>query len=363
MKITSSILLIVCVAVLPCCRQNTKNSYAIRDFNNTLQPYLTEVVSQGIVGYDPATTFIEKHATDKELKQLSQCEHPVLRALAFREMLNRPTFDHFDLMINNLDDTAIVATDAGEWGLHYLRVSDDMLINGGKWKDSAARDKVIEEIILRHNFLASAYQRAGWVSPKEKFYASIKRMVQQKRGPFDKYTQIENALHALSSYKKNEDIPLIKQTLLMHSWELSETSFGLMATYPNESYMEVYESYYPRKFYRKVLEDWPDFPAMAVSFIKSIAVYKNARSEKILDSILNKKPFMLCPTDTATIKRELAYAIWNNPCPAYEKLRKQVEVSIKRYEENDKRGNMGLPLDNVSPDVPKDTEKEPVKWR
>jgi hypothetical protein len=354
--------LVACISAFTACRQNDKNTYAICDFSKNLQPYLTNIVSQGIVGYDLSTEFIKKYATDKELLQLSKSEHPVLRAIAFREMLERPTFNHFDLMMNNLDDTAIVATDAGEWGVHYFRVSDDMLINGGRWKDSTAKAKTIEEIILKHNFLTSAYQRAGWVAPDEKFYAAIRQMVQRERGMYDNYEQTEDALYALAKYKKQEDISLIKQMLLKHSWGSGEVSFELMATYPNEAYLEVYESYYPRNFYRKVIEDWPNAPTMAISFIKSIAVYKNQRSEKILDSILNRKPFMLCPTDTATIKRELTYAIWNNRCPAYEKLLKQVEHYKRRYEEDERRAGGGLPVDNVHYNNLKDSALEPVRW-
>lgn len=361
MKFRLFVLSIVCFAMFASCSQNVKNNYAIRDFSKTLQPYLTEVVSQGIVGYDPATAFIEKNATDKELKHLSQCEHPVLRALAFREMLKRPTFDHFDLMMTNLDDTAIVATDAGEWGVEYRRVSDDMLIHG-KWKDTAARRKTIEEIILKHNFLTGAYRRAGWVAPNEKFYASIKQMVQQKRGMYDNYDQIENALFALAAYKKAEDIPLIKEKLSSLSAYLGGTSFELMSTFPNDAYMEVCEGYYRRTFYRTILEDWPTFPDIGLAFAKSVAVYKNKKAEKILDSIFNKKPFMPCPVDTSWFRRELVNAIWNNPCPAYEQLRKQAAPYMKRYKEEEKRAGDGLPLDDVNAEIHKDTTKEPVQW-
>jgi hypothetical protein len=173
-----SLLLYVCG--FSSCKRDGQNSFAIRDFNETLQPYLVKIVSQGIVNYDTATRFIKQHATDKELKQLSNSEHPVLRALAFREMLDRPTFDHFDLMMNNLDDTAIVATDAGEWGIRYLRVSDDMLQNG-KWKDTLARLETIKEIVLKHNFLSSAYGRLSDLEPEEVYYPHIKQMAQRER--------------------------------------------------------------------------------------------------------------------------------------------------------------------------------------
>lgn len=358
MKIRFFIFSLAYIALFASCREKTKNTYAIRDFSKTLQPYLTTVVSQGIVGFDPATKFIAKHATDKELKQLSKSEHPVLRALAFREMLNRPTFDHFDLMMNNLDDTAIVATDAGEWGLWYFRVSDDMLMNG-KWKDTAAKTKTIEEIILKHNFLTCAYLRAGWMGTNEKFYPSIKEMVQRQRGFFDTDEQKAYAVYALAAYRKPEDIPLIKENLRMSISRAGKTPFDLIANFPNDAYLEVLEDFYPRQFYRSLCNDMFRNPDLAEYFIKSIALYKNEQSEKILDSILNRKPFLPCSRDSNYLKDQLARAIWDNPCPAYTKLRKQVEGRIADLDDP----KHTIPLSNDTHyELPKDTAKEPVEW-
>jgi len=115
MKKCTVLFMAVVIVVAPACNHNNKYPYAIRDFKKTLQPYLTEVVSKGIVGYGNAAYYIKLNATDKELRQLSRCEHPVLRAVALRGMLSRPSFNHYDLVMDNLDDTAMVAVDWGEW--------------------------------------------------------------------------------------------------------------------------------------------------------------------------------------------------------------------------------------------------------
>ena len=359
MKLIFTILLVASLFSLSSCSYDNRNSFAIRDFNKTLQPYLIKVVSKGIVGYDTATRFIKKHATDKELKQLSQSENPVLRALAFREMLDRPTFNHFDLMMNNLDDTAIVATDAGEWGISYLRVSDDMLEHG-RWKDTMAKKKTIEEIILNHNFLSAAYYKLSLIEAKEAYYPSIKEMAQRERDFGDNFEQTEYAFYALAAYKKIEDTSMIKQELLSNIWRLSGISFGLMQEYPNETYLDIYEKFYPRSFYRIICRD--QNIDNATSFISSIATYKNERSEKILSLILNRKPFMSCPADTNYLKRKLIYSIWNNPCNAYSKIRKQVEASIKKYEEQDKKYQDGPPLEVDTAIFLRDASPEPVRW-
>lgn len=79
-------------------------------------------VSTGIVGYDSASTFIQKHATNEELTLLGRSEHPILRTVALREMLSRTGFDHFGVIMNHLNDTATVAIDAGEWGIWFRTV-------------------------------------------------------------------------------------------------------------------------------------------------------------------------------------------------------------------------------------------------
>ena len=93
------------------CKNEHGYTYAIKDFRKSLQPYLFEIVSRGVVMYYDSA--LRNMVTDKELSALNQSEHPVLRASAFREILQRNSFNHFDILMNHLDDTADVATDAG----------------------------------------------------------------------------------------------------------------------------------------------------------------------------------------------------------------------------------------------------------
>jgi len=359
MKPIYKILVLASLANHTNCNSINKNPASIRDFDKTLQPYLFEIVSKGIVDYDTAARYIQKNATDKDLKQLSISEHPVLRALAFREILERPTFNHFEIMMNNLDDTSIVAVDDGEWGIRFRRVSDDMLQNG-KWKDTAAKKKTVEEIILKHNSLSSAYYKVLDLETQEIYYPYIKQMAQRERNFCDDFEQLEYALSALAAYKKPDDIPLIKQLLVSNISRISGTSFGLMKEYPNETYLEIYEKFYPRSFYREICQG-QNFNT-AISFINSIATYKNERSERILSSILSRKPFTPCLTDTSTLKSELIYAIWNNPCNAYTKIRGQIKRFVKN-KEPEKETDISIPplvLDTTLFIKPKSAE--PVSW-
>jgi len=340
------------------CISNNKNSYAIKDFSNSLQPYLTTIVSSGIVGYDSLTYYVRKNATDEELRKLSKCEHPILRAVAFREMLDRKTFDHFNLIMNNLDDTAMIITDQGEFGLSFTTVSDDILEHG-KWKDTVAKNKTIAAIITKHNYLTSAYKILSSAQLKPDYYPYIKDMAQRPRrlskdGYEVAFDEKEYALYGLAQFRKPEDIPIIKEALLSNCWKISEISFRLMHEYPDSSYLGIFENYYRRTFYKKVRQE--SYPYSAEGFINAVAVYKNERSEKILSTILHRSPFMPYPSDTSSLKTILSEAIWNNKCDAYSKLIKQIEPVMKEYEKD----TITFPIDPVIPPIK--TEEEPVRW-
>ncbi len=155
--------LLFCILIVSC-NNKSHYPYAIRDFRKALRPDLEKAVTDGVVGHlnNATLTMI----SDKELVKLSRCEHPVLRAAAFREMLERETFNHADVVMNNLDDTAEVLIDHGEFGSWSNKVSDD-LIWKSMWKTYEAKEKAIEQIITHHNYLTSAYRECYTVEPRK----------------------------------------------------------------------------------------------------------------------------------------------------------------------------------------------------
>ena len=305
---------------------------------------------------------VSEMATDEELIRLGKIEHPILRTLAFREMLDRKTFDHFDVIMEHLDDTAIVAIARGEWGIQLTKVSDDILYNA-RWKTIEAKNKTKDEVITKHKYLRSAYYVISRMEPDEKYYPHIKDMFNRIKNYSEEFSDMrfedkQYAAIALAKFKKPGDIKLIKEFLLTNRWRIDETSFTLMGNYPDTSYMEVFENNYPRNFYRSICDD--KNVNKATDFIKSIAVYKNDRSARILDPILNKKPFVNCPADSNSLKYDLIYAIWNNPCSAYAKLRDQVRARVKAYEEDYKKNSIELPYEPGL--LMADSSEEKIRW-
>ena len=344
------------------CNDHELKQAAIRDFPEPLRKHLKDLVSRGVVGWDTSTKYIELNATDQELRDLSKCEHPVLRATALDVMTKRPSFDHFTVIMTNLDDSAVVATNAGEWGVRYYCVSDNMVQNA-HWKDTAARNRTMEEIITHHHYLKSAYWSLSRIQLKKEYYPIVREMALQENNYPEEFQTLrlgdinfetrESALFALATYKKAEDIPEIKQVLLSNAWELSLSSFALMAQFPDTSYMEVYEKCL-RSLYRRLLND--PISEVAVSFVRSLAAQKNPKSAELLQRMLKRKPFVPCTVDSSYIINELYAAVWENSCPEYASLRKEAEPFVRKQRE----GTFELPP--VDPIHFVDTSKEPVHW-
>lgn len=344
---------------------NSHHNYAIRDFRKSLQPILTKIVSKGIVSY--SDSLLGKMATDEELVQLGQCEHPVLRATAFREMLHRKSFNHFDILMNHLDDTAMVETDGGEFGIWTRTVSDDILLEAG-WKTEAEKNKTVERVITKHNYLRSAYTVLLELEPQEKLYPFVKDMATRSRllseGGYELgFHDIEYALYGLAKFKKKTDVDIIKKQLLKNISELSDITFRLIKEFPDTAYTDILQTYHRKRFYRFSGDGKDGFTgnddnrASSRDFIEALISQQNEKSAGILDTILQRLPLVTCVPDIDFLEDRLVIDIWENPAPAYEKLK----TKIKNKAEKLLKGQ--IKLDSVEPYIfPIDSTKENIRW-
>lgn len=352
-------------ALCSCHNSNNKYPYAIKDFREKLQPHLIKMVEKGIVmGGDSA---LQHMATDAELERLGRSEHPILRAAAFREMLKRKSFTHFDIVMKHLDDTALVFTDAGEFGIWDRTVSDDIL-QEAEWKTREAKGKTVDEVLKKHNYLRSAYIILDELEPQEKYYPFIKDMATRPRNldPYEGYElgfgDIEYALYGLAKFKKKEDAEIIKNRLMEHVWELSDVSFRFMKEYPDTAYFDVLQTYHRRQFYKfsgnrpHGFSGFPADRAAPEDFIQALVVQQSEKSARLLDTMLTYLPKHTYLPDKETILNEVIKAIWEHPCPAYAKLREK----IKPKAEDLLKSQISIPLD-ASP-MPVDTTDITYRW-
>ncbi|MGN6401389.1 MAG: hypothetical protein ACTHMD_13105 [Flavisolibacter sp.] len=347
------------------CKNEQRNSYAIKDFRKSLQPFLFKVVSEGIVTYHDSSDI--KGITDDELVRLGKSENPVLRATALNEMIDRSSFNPFDVVMNHLDDTAIIATDNGEFGIQFETVSD-YLIGRTTWETAQARDKTIELVLTKHNYLSAAYNILTKIEAQEKYYPYIKAMATRARR-LDRYenyelafNEIEYALYGLAKFQKKEDIQIIKNKLMNHVWELSDISFLLMKEHPDTAYLDVLQQYHRQQFYKfsgvrpHGFTGYNADRAAPEDFIKALTIQRNDKSAKLLDTMLTYLPENTCMPDKDNMINEVIEQIWEHPCPAYIHLREK----IKHKAEEILKGRISIPLSTI--DLPVDTTKRKYHW-
>jgi len=356
----------ILLLILSCCScdKGNKYPYAIKDFRKELQPHLTRIVTKGIVMEGDSA--LERMATDEELIQLGKCDQPILRAAAFREMLDRKSFNHVQIIGKHLDDTALVFVDGGEFGLWDRTVSDDML-QEARWKTQESKNKTIDQVLAKHNYLRSAYIILKGLEPQEKYYPFIKNMATRpRRLDYEGYElgfgDIEYALYGLAKFRKKGDIGIIRQKLLTHVWRLSDISFRLMTEYPDKAYLDVLRVYHRRQFYKFSGNRPHGFSGFVADraapedFIQALVVQQNEGSAKLLDTMLTYLPKHTCMPDKENILNEVISAIWEHPCAAYARLREKIKT---RAEAISKR-NITISVDRY--DEPTDTTEETIRW-
>jgi hypothetical protein len=355
-------ILLVCILS---CKNEQHNTYAIKDFRKSLQPFLFDIVSKGFVSHHDSLHI--RSITDDELILLGKSEKPFLRATALGEMLDRSSFNHFDVVTNHLDDTAIVAVDNGEFGIGFRTVSDYVL-QEAFWETLQAKNKTIDEVLTKHNYLRSAYTILSQLEPQENYYSYIKDMATRPRR-LDQYEgyelgfhDIEYALYGLAKFRKKEDVQIMKNKLMKHVWELSDVSFRLMKEFPDTAYLDVLQAYHRRQFYKFSGNRPHGFTgynadrAAPEDFIQALVIQKNERSAMLLDTMLTYLPTYTCMPDKENIINEVIKAIWEHPCPAYARLREK----IKHKAEEILKGRISIPLDPIH--IPVDKTKRKFYW-
>lgn len=340
----------IVILIISCKRNNSKYPYAIKDFSRELIPYLETTVTHGYVGYDTSKNYVEKYATDKELNKLSYSEHPVLRAMALRTLLDRKKGDHYNLIISHLSDTATISVDQGEWGINYTTVADDMIENA-YWNTLEDREKIIDEVLSKHNDLKSAYKILARIGPKEKYYRFIREMAVRNKWNYEN----ENALYALSKFKKKEDVALIKKELREKFYYFRNYSLDIMREFQDTAFLNILDEWGKRRFVKNFCNE-ERYSDQSEAFVKALAVYQNKRVADIFSRILKWDPKFYCRGDLNYLKDNIYDAIWDNQCEAYSGFMKQVKAYKKEQEEH----TLKFEIDPVY--LKKDTSAQKITW-
>ena len=322
-------LLAIMLVVLSCQQKSQSSSYSVKDFRPSLQPFLLEAIARGLVkSYDPA---ILATITDDELAQLARTEHPILRAMAFKEQMERSNYLNLELLTDHLDDTAWVAIDEGEFGLGFRKLADHLLQRAYYFFEQKEDQEKIRDLLLtKHDNLSYTYYMLTGMTLEEKYYEVIKKMAVRWRGAFEGYEtgfeDTERAIYALARFQKPADIPIIRKRLLDNVWDLSDVSFRLMTEFPDTSYFQVLQQYHQHVFYRfsgirphgftGVRAD----KAAPEDFFDALVAQKSQQSARLIDTLFTRLADDPCFPDQEGVVDHLWERVSESVCPAYREL-------------------------------------------
>lgn len=280
-RVKKLLIILLIVLIAGCGGKPRYYNYSLKDFKEPLRSHLQDMVTSGVYGYD---SFITDSISGDELVKMCKSEHPVLRLAALNTLIEKDSND-YNLILENLHDTAIVSVDEGEFGLNRYMIADYLIWNA-EWKNEKDFDKTVEDVVFKHNNLRAAYYILAKLEPEERYYSIIRKMASRER-PFD---ETERSLYGLALYQEPTDISLIKEKLYWNYWKMSKLSFQLMRKFPDTSYLEVLKRYAISGYWGArdnynylLLED-----GLYEDFCKTLAYYNADTSAVLFQRIIDR---------------------------------------------------------------------------
>ncbi|TAD85470.1 MAG: hypothetical protein EAY75_11345 [Bacteroidetes bacterium] len=230
-------LVAIIVISLFSCKSATKYPYAIRDFHADIQPTLESLASKGILNNNTA---LEKELTEKlsknDLKKLSKCDVPLLRAFALESLLELEGYltAKIDFAFEHLDDTACVAIDMGEFGIYRVLVSDYLLNRfNSKVMDSLLSRKLVLELLQNRPYLRSTYSVIDGLVMRPEYYPLIRKLVVLDKKPALIYEDFEGGdaekmLLKIAAFQQAADTTLIRIRLEEYLADWGRDSFSYL---------------------------------------------------------------------------------------------------------------------------------------
>lgn len=337
LKITALLLLLT-----GCNTYKTKYPYSLDDFRPELRKHLEQIISQSPFGYigDSAKNYIDNHTSEKELRKLLKSEHPILRSVAFEFLSFREDVDCTNLLIESLDDTALLL-----YNTDLKTTVADYNISVSKRHTSIQKSVLIDKVINHHRnlYYAGCFFEIETLKD-EIYYTPLKEIIAAQ---YPLHATIRNDLiYKLSEYKKNEDTNFIATHLRSNRKSEELQRFDIVENNPIAEYffnIENFHSWLLKTNQRKLLQEmfWrnQNLDRTFKSFISATAAYKSKRSAEILLDIVNKKLYdrSTAYRDDNRLELEFKYNLLQSlkkyNCPHYKNILPLIEDGAKKFSE------------------------------
>ena len=283
----------ICILILATliffrCGQEKKYPYESSDFKPELKNHLDKIVATGQLLNDPDTltrNFFKDSCTKEELLKLLNFENPLVRVMAYGAIVNRNESDCFSILLNHLDDTTKVTWWYFDDAANDFMVSDLMIekIAYGRKLTQYQKDRLVDEVLFKHNYLGTVKSMIQDIQPKEKYYSVI-RVAAQKA--LNSCHDLSNS-YSLAKFKKQKDIPLIKKNFSEYTENsyCNNNYFKAIEVFPDTAFFPVLTKYFDLVIKRKKQQYADDLKF----YTRAVAQYKSQSSLKILTNLTKKE--------------------------------------------------------------------------
>lgn len=218
-------------------------------------------------------------ATDEELLALTSDTNAVVRCYAFQALAEKNKYGLFIVVLRHLSDTAKVHTLYGCLG-GSEKVGDFILGkissrcgSDGNFCMSSSQRAIVDSLLLygSDNRLDARERLLVEMKPLVKYYIPVRRLVTEGCS--------KTAIVALSKYRKQQDIPLIKE--LLKDASSQELGFVAVKNFPDRSFYTYLE-----KALKDKIENSKDGGLQELYY--ALVQYKDSASKQLLKYALSE---------------------------------------------------------------------------
>lgn len=218
--------------------------------------------------------YLRDSAGTQDLVQLLTSDHPYIRVYAFGALVSRNFDKQFQIVVDNLADTSRIDQMTSDYG-YTVFPADLMLWYTIRNFDSSKKDVLRKLILTRYSHLITLEEILFFHKPMPEDYQYVRQIAQGDT--FKKFGII-----ALSRYKKQEDIELIREGLKENDY-YSGYKVIFMAT---ESFPDAVFKKDLIEYKKEIKMDF-DMSGYRYYFY-SLAKYKDNECLKVLEEFVNQ---------------------------------------------------------------------------
>lgn len=330
------VLILLFFFALGSCKKENRSH--LNDFREELRPYLQRLSKEKAipVADTVARSMLKEKATKEELIKLINFEKPLLRVVAYREIVNRGEPEYFDLLLAHLNDKDKVTWRYYEDAGGSFTVSDLMIRKAQEKNGLAPIQKkfLIEKVLLEHSYLEVSDWMIRDIEPNEKYYKLIKDRSQFKN---EECGVQSGAAFALSKFKKKKDIELLYDLFSRNINDNSpcvKLTFKSIESFPDQKFFPLLKLYF-EKYIKKHLSSKYNIEEEILFFVRAIAAYKNKEALEVLEYIEENNTYINKGYWPPANKEYVLKAIHFHYDTIYDELLQKIKNGLSKCDQKD----------------------------